>query len=76
MVKTTLKSGPSWSAIFWVIIHCNYALHGGGVVNSCIEYRNKFGKGLLETVLVTPANPQRCDSMIAKRSIQLWVCLP
>ena len=26
--------------------------------------------------LVTPGNPQRCDSMIAKRSIQLWVCLP
>ena len=26
--------------------------------------------------LVTPGNPQQCDSMIAKKSIQLWVCLP
>ena len=26
--------------------------------------------------LVTHGNPQRCNSMIAKRSIQLWVSLP
>ena len=24
--------------------------------------------------LVTPGNPERCDSMIVKRSIQLWLC--
>ena len=29
----------------------------------------------LRGVLVTPGNPQQCNSMIAKRSIQLWVCL-
>ena len=27
-------------------------------------------------ILVTPGNPQWCNWMISKRSIQLWVCLP
>ena len=44
-----------------------------GVILSRIQsFYTVHAETILSVILVTPGNPQRCNSVIAKRSIQLY----